>query len=194
MDGDRVLISGCRSGEPGAWDEVFNRYHRLVRSIARSYGASEHDSEEIVQLSFSILFDSIDRIADDSRLAPWLSTIARRHTWRLLETRRRSEPTDFEDDAVSHDEVREHADRSANDEVLRVALQQLPSKCRTLLEALYLRGDEPAYATLSAELGIPVGSIGPTRGRCLERLRQIIESASADDKPITTFAAQRPQS
>ena len=178
MASDETLIAACRAGEQDAWQEVFDRYHRLVRSIAISYGAREHDAEEIVQISFSVLFDSIHRIRPDSTLAPWLSTIARRHTWRLLERRRRAEPAAIHDEALTHDDVREHETRSADDELLRLALQQLPPRCRTLIELLYLRGDEPSYAEISAELGLPVGSIGPTRGRCLERLRAIMASMS----------------
>lgn len=173
---DEMLIAACRQGDQQAWQEVFTRYHRLVRSIASSYGAREHDAEEIVQISFSVLFDNIHTIRPDSTLAPWLSTIARRHTWRLLERRRRAEPADIHDEALAHDDVREHAERAAADDVLRAALLQMPAKCRTLLEALYLRGDEPGYAEISRELDIPIGSIGPTRGRCLERLRAIIET------------------
>lgn len=185
---DELLIAACRQGDQRAWHEVFTRYHRLVRSIAISYGAREHDAEEIVQISFSVLFDSIHTIRPDSTLAPWLSTIARRHTWRLLERRRRAEPADLQDDALAHDDVREHADRSAADDVLRAALLQMPARCRTLLEALYLRGDEPGYAEIARELDIPIGSIGPTRGRCLDRLRSIIEAMNdpANDMPSTT--------
>lgn len=175
---DEMLIAACRRGDQLAWQEVFTRYHRLVRSIASSYGAREHDADEIVQITFSVLFDSIHTIRPDSTLAPWLSTIARRHTWRLLERRRRAEPADIHDEALAHDDVRDHAERSAVDDVLRAALLQLPAKCRTLLEALYLRGDEPGYAEISRELDMPIGSIGPTRGRCLEHLRKIVESMS----------------
>lgn len=186
MPSDRALIAACRAGDQDAWRAVYDQYHRLVAAIARSYGATDHDADEIVQISFAILHDSIDRIADDSRLAAWLSTIARRHTWRLLETRRRSTPTEIADGALAHDAVREHADHSADSEVLRDALRLMPSRCRTLLEALYLRPDEPAYAEIAAELGIPIGSIGPTRGRCLARLREIVDAMTANPEGTRT--------
>jgi RNA polymerase sigma factor (sigma-70 family) len=181
MTTDEQLIEACREGSEEAWAEVHRRFHRLIRSIALSYGATPHDSEEIVQISFSILHAGIDRLAPGSRLAPWLSTVARRHTWRLLEARKRERASEVDDDAVSHDDVRDHADRSAEDEVLRAALRKLPPKCRTLLEALYLRGDEPAYSLISVELGIPVGSIGPTRSRCLDKLRLLLTAAADND-------------
>ncbi len=186
MPSDQALIAACRAGDQDAWRAVYDQYHRLVASIARSYGATEHDADEIVQISFSILHDSIDRIADDSRLAAWLSTIARRHTWRLLESRRRSTPTDFADSAIAHDSVREHADRSADGDLLRAALRVMPSRCRALLEALYLRPDEPGYADIAAELGIPIGSIGPTRGRCLAHLRTIVDAMTTNPEGSRT--------
>lgn len=178
MATDEELIAACREGRTDAWNEVFERYHRLIASIARSYGATQHDAEEIVQITFGILANSIHKIAPDSRLAPWLATVARRHTWRLMAARRRETLVD-DDGNASHDELREHEQRSAEEEVLRAALMKLPAKCRTLLETLYLRGDEPAYALVSAELDIPIGSIGPTRSRCLDKLRQLI--AETDD-------------
>lgn len=174
---DEELIAACRRHEDDAWAEVFERYHRLVRSIARSYGATEHDAEEIVQVSFSVLFDSIERIRPDSHLAAWLSTIARRHTWRLLEKRRRTDVRDIPDEAITRSDVDDHAERSGDDELVRAALRSLSPRQRALMEALYLRADEPSYAEISAELGIPVGSIGPTRARCLERLRAFVEDA-----------------
>lgn len=179
MSSDQVLIAACRAGDQDAWRTVYEQYHRLVAAIARSYGATEHDADEIVQISFSILHDSIHRIADDSRLAAWLSTIARRHTWRLLESRRRSTPTEIADGDIAHDPVREHADRNADEEVLRAALRLMPARCRVLLEAMYLRPDEPAYTEIAAELGMPIGSIGPTRSRCLGRLREIVETMTS---------------
>lgn len=186
MSSDQVLIAACRTGDQDAWRTVYDQYHRLVAAIARSYGATDHDADEIVQISFSILHDSIHRIADDSRLAAWLSTIARRHTWRLLEARRRSTPTELAEGAIAHDPVREHSDRSADEELLRAALRLMPSRCRVLLEALYLRPDEPAYLEIAAELDMPIGSIGPTRSRCLGRLREIVESMTSNPEGSRT--------
>jgi RNA polymerase sigma factor (sigma-70 family) len=184
--GDEDLITACREGRAEAWEEVHRRFHRLIRSIALSYGATAHDADEVVQITFAILHRSIDRLAEGSRLAPWLSTVARRHTWRVIEARRRETPSELDDGAAVHDDVRDHEQRSAEDEVLRMALRRLPPKCRTLLEALYLRGDEPAYSLISVELGIPVGSIGPTRSRCLDKLRVMLAEIDPDGRPAGT--------
>ncbi len=175
---DDDLVAACLSGDVGAWAEVVERYERLVRSIPRAYGLGSHDVDEITQLTFTILVQSLGRLRPDTRLAPWLSTVARRHTWRVLERRRR-EPLARDDDGdvaagLAHDEVRDHATAAADAEWLRAGLQRLSPRCRTLLEALYLRG-EVAYVDIAEELGMPIGSIGPTRARCLAKLRALLD-------------------
>jgi RNA polymerase sigma factor (sigma-70 family) len=178
---DEELIAACRAADQGAWTEVYDRYHRLVRSIARSYGANGHDTDEIVQISFSVLFDSIDRIRPDSNLAAWLSTIARRHTWRLIEKRRRTDLRDgLPEDPLLVTPIDDHVDRDGHETLVRAALRLLPSKSRTLIELLYLRGDEPSYQDVAAELDMPIGSIGPTRARCLEKLRSIMDELESE--------------
>lgn len=189
MASDQELIAACREGHQQAWDEVHRRYHRLVRSIAVAYGLQPSDAEEIVQITFGILHRSIDRLRPDSRLAPWLSTVARRHTWRLVEVRRREAPVPVDTERLVHDDVRVDADRLADDEWLRQALRQLPSRCRALIEALFLRDEEPSYAQISEELGIPIGSIGPTRARCLERLRALL---TPEERTGPSLATERP--
>src|SRR5215213_4931652 len=88
-DLDRDLIRRCRQGSAGAWQQVLNKYERLVYSIPLRYGLSRDDAADIAQITFTILIESLDGLAEDSRLAPWLVTVARRHSWRLLERNRR---------------------------------------------------------------------------------------------------------
>jgi RNA polymerase sigma factor (sigma-70 family) len=182
MATDEELLAACRDGSPDAWVAVHRRYHRLVRSIARAYGLRTHDEEEVVQIVFGVLHQSVHRLRPDSRLAPWLSTVARRHTWRLVEKRRREAPTLIDEQGLVHDDVRLTADRHADDDWLREGLRQLPARSRALIEMLFLREDEPSYAQISDELGIPVGSIGPTRARCLDHLRALLESTQPTER------------
>ncbi|MBA3982871.1 MAG: sigma-70 family RNA polymerase sigma factor [Acidimicrobiia bacterium] len=179
MDDDE-LLAGCRAGDAAVWEELVRRYERLVRSIPRAYGLGTTDIEEIAQMTFSVLVQSLDRLRPDSRLAPWLSTVARRHTWRLLEARRREPVMDIDDRvAGSVDNVAVSAGQAADVTWVRDGLRLLPSRCRVLLEALYLAG-ERSYADIANDLGIPIGSIGPTRARCLERLRTILLHATKE--------------
>lgn len=172
---DDGLLAACRRGDRDAWKDLVEQYHRLVRSIARSYGLRDGDVDDVVQLVFSILVKQLDRFREDTRLAPWLSTVTRRHVWRLLEQRRRERPA--ADPALvdgSHRAVDDHADRMADAEWVREGLAHLPARCQRLLAALYRSPDRP-YADVAAELGLPIGSIGPTRARCLEQLRRTLD-------------------
>lgn len=177
---DDELLAGCRAGDAAVWAELVGRYERLVRSIPRAYGLGATDVEEIAQMTFSVLVQSLDRLRPDSRLAPWLSTVARRHTWRLLEARRREPVMDIDDRrAPSYDNVAVSATRAGDAAWVRDGLRLLPSRCRVLLEALYLDG-ERSYADIAGDLEIPIGSIGPTRARCLEHLRSILLRATRE--------------
>ena len=88
---DRDLILDCRSGDLGAWQSLLDRYERLVFSVPRRYGLSREDAADITQLTFTIFFQSMDTLSEDSTLGAWLTTVARRHTWRRLDRKRREE-------------------------------------------------------------------------------------------------------
>jgi RNA polymerase sigma factor (sigma-70 family) len=169
-DDDR-LIEDCRRGDRASWDELVTRYHRLVRSIAAAHGLRGDDIDEVVQVVFTVLFKQLDRFHPDTRLAPWLATVSRRHVWRVLAQRRR----EVASETVPHDggyrPVDEHADRLGEAEWLRAGMDMLSGRCQQLLKALYISPDR-SYVEVSEELNIPVGSIGPTRARCLEQLRR----------------------
>jgi RNA polymerase sigma factor (sigma-70 family) len=182
-DDDR-LLDACRRGERGAWAELFGRYHRLVRSIAISYGLRDDDVDEVVQIVFTIVVRQLDRFRPETRMAAWLSSVTRRHVWRLLEQRRRELVSAEAGEQLAHRDVDEAMDRGASRDWLRSGLAALPAGCRRLLEALYL-GGEVSYAEVADELGIPIGSIGPTRARCLERLRAILATDSATRRVVS---------
>lgn len=180
---DRQLIEACRRGDSRAWEELLDRYERLVFSIPLNYGLSREDAADIAQLTFTILIQSLDSLREDSRLGAWLATVARRHTWRLLNRNRREGAGKHEDladsatllgesmpDAVEHWEMTEW---------LNQGLSELSEPCRNLLTALYLDPGQPSYAEVAARLDMPVGSIGPTRARCLKRLKEVLTEKGA---------------
>jgi RNA polymerase sigma factor (sigma-70 family) len=180
-DLDRDLIRRCRQGNRGAWQQLLNRYERLVYSIPLRYGLSRDDAADIAQITFTILIQSLDGLWEDSRLGPWLATVARRHTWRLLQRNRREGPDehlegkDIAESAVvlgrSEADSIEHWELS---EWLEAGLSELGEPCRELLLALYFQPERSSYAEVAERLGRPVGSIGPSRARCLKRLRQAL--------------------
>lgn len=157
-------------------------YERLVFSIPLSYGLSREEAADISQLTFTALIQALDSLAPDSKLSSWLATVARRHTWRVLEQQRRQSPDDLEAlEAAAVLIDRDSAtplERWELVEWLHSGLGRLNQRCRTLLLALYFEGNEPAYAEVAARLGLPVGSIGPTRARCLEQLRRALDELS----------------
>jgi RNA polymerase sigma factor (sigma-70 family) len=180
-EADRDLIQRCRRGSSGAWQQVLNRYERLVFSIPLRYGLSRDDAADVAQITFTALVKNMDKLVDDSRLGAWLSTVARRNTWRLLERRRREMPsehlegTSLAESAValgkSDAESIEHWELS---DWLDTGLSQLNEKCRNLLTALYFRPELSSYAEVAEHFGMPLGSIGPTRARCLKRLKLVL--------------------
>jgi RNA polymerase sigma factor (sigma-70 family) len=178
---DRRLLSACRSGDARAWEELLQAYERLVFSIPLNYGLSREDAADIVQLTFTALIESLNTLDENSRLGAWLATVARRYTWRTIERGRR-ERTDAD---VPIPETATPLGNLAADplerwevlEWLHRGLAGLTERCRSLLSALYFAPDVPPYTDIAARLGMPVGSVGPTRARCLERLKILLEES-----------------
>lgn len=175
---DRDLILACRNGESWAWRGMLDKYERLVFSIPLNYGLGRDDAADIAQITFSILLQSLDSLDDDSRLGAWLATVARRHTWRMMEKARREGTGRERDVAESATLVGRSGDDSVERwelvETLHQGLSLLTERCRELLLALYFDPEQPSYAEVSERLGVPLGSIGPTRARCLKSLRQAL--------------------
>ena len=181
VDSDRHLIQRCRQGSTGAWQMLLNRYERLVYSIPLRYGLSRDDAADIAQITFTILIQSMDSLSEDSRLGPWLVTVARRHTWRLLDRNRRErasarlEGANIAESAVllgkSDADSIEHWELA---EWLDMGLSKISESCRALLLALYFQPEQSSYAEVAARLDMPIGSIGPSRARCLKKLRQVL--------------------
>lgn len=185
-DEDRDLLDACRAGREDAWASLVTKYERLIYAIPLRMGLTHDDADEVFQDTFAALAQSLDAIRDGRRLAGWLSTVARRHAWHTLR-RGRTETTfsdlgDDQDDAsvltlIDTAAALRAPERSATDAAelsmwLDSGLRLLGERCRELLQALYLDPREPAYAAVARALGIPLGSIGPTRARCLEQLKR----------------------
>ncbi|NTU83205.1 MAG: sigma-70 family RNA polymerase sigma factor [Chloroflexales bacterium] len=178
---DQELIARCRAGDADAWEHLLQSYERLVFSIPLSYGLSRDEAADITQLTFTALIQALDNLSADSRLGPWLATVARRHSWRALAYQRRHSTADLAtiDAAALVDRDSDAPlERWELVEWLHSGLSRLDERCRTLLIVLYFEGHEPSYAEVAASLGIPVGSIGPTRARCLEQLRRTLRDLS----------------
>lgn len=170
---DTDLLRRCRTGDAEAWETLVGRYERLVFSVALRNGVSWEDAADVTQTTFVALLDAIDLLREDERLGSWLMTVARRQAWR---SRRRREPLpDPSDRSPAAADPIEDWERLS---WLHTGLQQLGDLCRELLTALYFDKDSPSYAEIAPRLNKAVGSIGPLRARCLERLRAILGDAA----------------
>ncbi len=174
---DWELIEACRQGDAYAWDALLIQYERLVYSIPLNYGLSLDDAADIAQITFTILLQSLDNLHPNSRLAPWLATVAKRHTWRVL-AREQRETNMANDDSRTFDlpdtSHLRHLERWELLQWLHQGLQGLAERCRRLLLLLYFDEERPSYADIAQMLSIPLGSIGPTRARCLQRLKKLL--------------------
>lgn len=167
---DSELLARCRQRDPDAWNDVVSRYERLVYSVALRNGLSPEDAADVTQTTFVALIDALDSIQEGERLASWLMTVARRQSWRVRNLGRRVVAVETVADEAT-DPLAGWADVVA----LHDALAELGGQCRELLVALYLEEESPSYAEIAQRMGRSVGGIGPLRGRCLEKLRDLME-------------------
>lgn len=166
------LAADCRSGVAAAWEEMLDRYERRVFAVAFGEGLSRDDAADVTQTTFEALLTQLDRIRDDDLIESWLVTVARRQAWRVRVERFRQFP-DESATAADDAQVDPISDRNTALWVFQ-GLAELDARCRNLLVALYFDPEQPSYAEVASRLGRPVGSIGPTRARCLDRLREIL--------------------
>lgn len=175
---DQQLIDECRQGRQDAWQEVLTRYERLVFSIPLNFGLTRADAADVAQLTFTALVEHLDRLRPDSNLGGWLSTVARRHALHHLRKRKREFLGDEADIGESETLISlaspDTAERWERVAWLNQGLNLLDKRCRQLLLLLYFAEEQPAYEEVAGQLGLRVGSIGPIRGRCLDRLRAIL--------------------
>ena len=175
---DAALLRACRSGETTAWEQLLDRYERLVYSIARNTGLSPEDAADITQLTFGYLLQSLDGMTDEGNLRAWLATVAKRHSRRLLVRQLRYQTSDIDDEIISEllpgQAQADGIERWELAEWLRSGLERIDERCRRLLRALYFDPSEPSYADVASSIGIAEGSVGPIRARCLKRLRETL--------------------
>jgi RNA polymerase sigma factor (sigma-70 family) len=187
------LLHRCRAGDGRAWQVMVQRYGRLVHSVPVRYGLSPVDVDEVGQEVFLALAQQLERIEEPDRLGGWLMTTARRMSWRMIQRRQQEQPAAVADIAENElltgemigtapmptfAELVAGWDRQA---ALQAGLGRLGDRCRHLLHMIFLDADEPSYEEISAQLGMPKGSIGPTRNRCLAQLRAILEDLGFTD-------------
>lgn len=178
---DAALLTAYLAGNLDAWDLLVDRYEGLVFSVPRRMGLSSTDTEDIAQMVFIALLNNLERLRDDTRLGAWLMTTARRESW--LTARRnqsRAAPLPKPEMLEALPETEEAALPEAalmalqEQHLVLAALSEMPERCHTLLLLLYVSDPPYPYAAVAERLQVPLGSIGPQRARCLERLKKIL--------------------
>lgn len=182
---DPELIEACLAGRPRAWDELVERYSRLVYSVPRRMGMNDADAADVYQNVFLILYRKLDTLRDDTLLARWLLTTAQREAWRLGR-RQRNRPEhgveELEYEAPDDDQL----DRLEQQHIVRSALDRLGGPCEKLLTALFLNPGNPSYDAIAESLGMKVGSIGPTRARCFRKLEKLLTDMGLDASVVSS--------
>jgi RNA polymerase sigma factor (sigma-70 family) len=168
------LLAAAACGDQTAWNRLVDRFERLVWSIARGFRLSDADAADVSQTTWLRLVEHLQSINDPDRLAGWLATTARREAISVLRKRDREVPVfDGPDEEDGDEEQDPERQAIAQDEYRELwnAFAALSERCRSLLRVLAVSPLEN-YAQIAAALHMPVGSIGPTRARCLSRLRE----------------------
>jgi RNA polymerase sigma factor (sigma-70 family) len=168
-----ALVLRAAEGDQHAWDEIVERYAPLVYAICTRYRLGNHDIQDVGQTVWLLLVEHLGQLREPAALPGWLVTTTARECQRVVKAASRSEWTGRDDSLQFVD------DRAIDEEILmvernaalRAVFAELPTRCQQLLSMLI--SDPPySYAAIHEELGIPIGSIGPQRARCLERLRR----------------------
>ncbi len=174
------LVNRAGAGDTRAWGRLIDRYGRLIWSITRDFKLAESDAADVSQTTWMRFVEHIDRLEHPDRAGSWLAATARNECLRCLASRRRlvlaHEDVVLDGPAEPAAEVDEGLLAAERAAIVRAAVAHLPQRWQRLMELLMADPPVP-YAKISVELGLPVGSIGPTRSRCLARLRALLEAS-----------------
>jgi RNA polymerase sigma factor (sigma-70 family) len=174
---NRALVRAAAGGDAQAWSALVARYVALLWSIAFRHGLNENDAADVVQNTWLRLYEHIEDVREPARIGSWLATTAQREALRIVAQHQRTVPSDDEATFDGADRLQAPLDEDLLARELAAeavaALDELPPTWRALV--LALTQDPPlSYEEIVADLGVPIGSIGPTRGRSVRRLRELV--------------------
>lgn len=179
-----ALLERVRADDQDAWDALVDAYAGLVWAITRSHRLNDGDAADVSQTTWLRLVENVNRLDDTSRVGAWLATTARRECLRVIRLSGRqvlvADDAEFER-GDGHEDLLVEALLLRKEEAAAVqhAFTRLPVRCQRLLRLLMVESP-PSYEELSGALDMPVGSIGPTRGRCLDKLRALMAETPGD--------------
>jgi RNA polymerase sigma factor (sigma-70 family) len=182
------VVHRAAAGDQQAWNQLVDRFSKLLWSITSGYRLSQADAADVLQTTWLRLLEHLDSVRDPERLGSWLATTTRRECLRTLRRANRLVPTDDDTRLAPEPDPTPGPEaallQSERDQQLRQALALLPERSQRLLR---IAASGASYEEIAAALDMPIGSIGPTRARCLERLRRNLVAAGAGPtRPLAT--------
>lgn len=182
---DEALFLACRRGDAAAWEALINRYQRLIYTIPRRLRLDEDLCAEVFQRTFTLLWQHLDRIEQPRRVRAWLVTTARREALQIVRSQSKLAPLPPTDVSTEENSQGEAIDPTPLPDTLLLQLEEeqivhmmvaaLDERCAKLLTLLFYRSQPASYSEVAAAMEIPEGSVGPTRARCLQKLRRLLE-------------------
>jgi RNA polymerase sigma factor (sigma-70 family) len=188
MDGpdDAALVAACKAGDASAWDALVRRHRRLIYSIPTALRLDADECDEVFQLTCLRLFEHLDQLRDPQKVAGWLAVTARRESWALRRSARRIRGFDEGEEAslpAEPSDLPRDLQLVLCEHAVQLALSRLGEPCHALLTALHVEDPTPSYAEIAQRLNRPIGSLGPTRARCLEKLKRLYQDAGGPPPP-----------
>jgi RNA polymerase sigma factor (sigma-70 family) len=181
---DRELLTLCLKGDPDAWQALTARYQRLIYSIPIKMGLSPNDAADIFQSVCLKLLKNLSTLHNQDRISAWLTVTTRRESWRIAAMRQREQvfvpldrpevPGEFIEAPSTEPPLDELHQALEQQHILREAVAALPERCRQLITLLFYSNDLD-YEEIARRMDMPRSSMGPTRARCLEKLRKLLD-------------------
>jgi RNA polymerase sigma factor (sigma-70 family) len=171
------LVRQAAEGDRWAWERLVDQYARLIWAITRDFKLLESDAGDVFQVTWLRLLEHINKLEKPDRVGFWLAATARNECLRCLAARKKvmlvKDDMVLEAAAAPEPDIDEGLLSAERSQMVREAVANLPWRWQRMLDLLM--ADPPAsYAEISDQLGLPIGSIGPTRSRCLARLRVLL--------------------
>ena len=172
---DATLVSACLNGDEQAWVTLLERYNRLIYTIPLRFGFTKAMADEIHQETCLIMLEKLDTLQDREQLRSWLMTVTRRACIKRWRTKTIEEVELTDAEQVGYSTIEENMGRLEEQFLVQEAFTQISERCQHLLQSLFLTDPPLSYDEISEQLDISLGSIGPTRSRCLDKLRREVE-------------------
>ncbi len=182
MPTDAALVQRCRDGDEAAWEVLIERYAPLILSIPRRYGLRAALTDDVFADVCLALVKNLGKVRDPKSLPQWIIRTTTRATWDVAKKAKTKPPEDLPPltGAVPPDEF---VAALEEEHLVRQALAGISERCRRLLDLLYFAAPTPSYDDVAVAMGMPRGSLGPTRRRCLDRMRTLLVSKTAGSPP-----------